>query len=202
MLGNELGDVDSLELPSHNPDHRVTCAECCVCGVRVRGFRVIDPPHAVGLSHKFGAMVIDSKGCYRTANDRRFNTIGTTQTGCSKNICHRMWGIEASQRQLTMRREFDRRIVTVLEKRPINDDVVDHSQVATAGDTQIKADCATAFNDIGVFDHSLCCGHCLVVDAGNLCVVVHLGFRSSVCLGTSVPIEVIISKVETDARKR
>ena len=90
----------------------------------------------------------------------------------------------------------------VLEEGAVAQDAVDDPEVARAGNVQAEADGAGALDDLGLLDHRLGGGVGLVVDAGDLGVVVDLRLGRAVRVERAVPVEVVVGDVQAGGRER
>src|SRR5699024_7380881 len=92
--------------------------------------------------------------------------------------------------------ELGRRGVPLRDERTVDEQVLDHTELAGAGNAGGEADRLRPLDDIGVLDHvqRLLIG--AVVYAGEFRIVVDLRLIGRIGLGAAVPIEVVGGDVE------
>ena len=169
--------------------------------MRVRRLRVIDPADAIGLGH--GDHAVGAEGMIaQPGRDRLSRHVdGAGQAGGGQGVGHLVGGGSAAvdaggDRDVPDGCEFGRRGVPLRDERTVDEQVLDHTELAGTGHAGGEADRLRPLDDIGVLDHVQ--GHIVgaVVDAGELGIVIDLRLIGRIGLGAAVPIEVVGGDVE------
>ena len=200
--GHQFGDVHALEQTADDPDGARVGGERGCRGVRIGRLGVIDPGDAVDDLDHLDAVRVEPEAAQGVSDGGRRDLQRPGERRRREDVRDHVRGGEALLGQVGDGGQLQRARATVLEERPIDQDAVDHAQVARPGHTQVESDGTGALDDLGVLDHARGGGIRLVVDARDAGAVVHVRLRVAVRLERAVPFEVIVGEVQADARVR